>query len=301
MRMLAVHAHPDDESSKGAATLARYASEGHEVTVVSCTGGEAGDVLNDRIAHIPAVQRDLTGYRRGEMAAARDALGIDHIWLGYHDSGLPGEGEDVAPNSFATIPVSISMQPLVRIIRRLKPHVLVTYDENGGYPHPDHIRTHEISMAAVDAAASPAHPELGEPWQVLKVYYDRGMNGDRMHALFEDYELHDPTSDRLEIMREWRDRRAPNDVRLTTRVDIGGFLEARDAALKSHASQIPDDAWFFFWPHDVVRRAWPTDDYELVMSRVADTVPESELFDGLEAFDDSAESASDALARGESC
>ncbi|MGO1391751.1 mycothiol conjugate amidase Mca [Agrococcus casei] len=301
MRMLAVHAHPDDESSKGAATLARYASEGHEVTVVSCTGGEAGDVLNDRIAHIPAVQRDLTGYRRGEMAAARDALGIDHIWLGYHDSGLPGEGEDVAPNSFATIPVSISMQPLVRIIRRLKPHVLVTYDENGGYPHPDHIRTHEISMAAVDAAASAAHPELGEPWQVLKVYYDRGMNGDRMHALFEDYELHDPTSDRLEIMREWRDRRAPNDVRLTTRVDIGGFLEARDAALKSHASQIPDDAWFFFWPHDVVRRAWPTDDYELVMSRVADTVPESELFDGLEAFDDSAESASDALARGESC
>ncbi|MGO3366472.1 mycothiol conjugate amidase Mca [Agrococcus casei] len=299
--MLAVHAHPDDESSKGAATLARYASEGHEVTVVSCTGGEAGDVLNDRIAHIPAVQRDLTGYRRGEMAAARDALGIDHIWLGYHDSGLPGEGEDVAPNSFATIPVSISMQPLVRIIRRLKPHVLVTYDENGGYPHPDHIRTHEISMAAVDAAASAAHPELGEPWQVLKVYYDRGMNGDRMHALFEDYELHDPTSDRLEIMREWRDRRAPNDVRLTTRVDIGGFLEARDAALKSHASQIPDDAWFFFWPHDVVRRAWPTDDYELVMSRVADTVPESELFDGLEAFDDSAESASDALARGESC
>lgn len=282
MRLLAVHAHPDDESSKGAATLARYASEGHEVTVVTCTGGEAGDILNERVAHTPAAQRDLTGYRRGEMAAAQAALGINHIWLGYRDSGLPGEGEDLAPNSFATIPLEISKQPLVAIIRRLKPHVLVTYDENGGYPHPDHIRTHEISMAAVDAAASPAHPELGPAWQVQKVYYDRGMNGDRMHALLEDYELHEPDSDRLKAMREWRERRGFGDVRLTTRVDISGHLEARDAALKSHASQIPDDAWFFFWPHDVVKRAWPTDDYELVVSRVADTVPETELFDGIE-------------------
>lgn len=282
MRLLAVHAHPDDESSKGAATLARYASEGHEVTVVTCTGGEAGDILNDRVAHTPAAQRDLTGYRRGEMAAAQAALGIDHIWLGYRDSGLPGEGEDLAPNSFATVPLSMSVWPLVRILRRLKPHVLVTYDENGGYPHPDHIRTHEISMAAVDAAASAERPELGEPWQVQKVYYDRGMNGDRMHALLEDYELHDPDSERLELMREWRSRRAFGDVRLTTRVDISGYLDARDTALRSHASQIPDDAWFFFWPHEVVKRAWPTDDYELVVSRVGETAPESELFDGLD-------------------
>lgn len=282
MRLLAVHAHPDDESSKGAATLARYASEGHEVTVVTCTGGEAGDILNDRIEKVPAALRDLTGYRRGEMAAARDALGIQHIWLGYRDSGLPGEGEDLATNSFATVPLEISVKPLVRILRRLKPHVVVTYDENGGYPHPDHIRTHEISMAAVDAAASNAHPELGEPWQVQKVYYDRGMNGDRMRALLEDYELHDPQSERLEAMREWRNRRASSDVRLTTRVDIGGFLDARDTALRSHASQIPDDAWFFFWPHEVVQRAWPTDDYELVVSHVGSTVPETGLFDGLD-------------------
>lgn len=282
MRLLAVHAHPDDESSKGAATLARYASEGHEVTVVTCTGGEAGDILNDRIEKVPAALRDLTGYRRGEMAAARDALGIQHIWLGYRDSGLPGEGEDLAANSFATVPLEISVKPLARILRRLKPHVVITYDENGGYPHPDHIRTHEISMAAVDAAASADHPELGEPWQVQKVYYDRGMNGDRMHALLEDYELHDPDSERLEAMREWRNRRTFSDVRLTTRVDISGFLDARDTALRSHASQIPDDAWFFFWPHEVVQRAWPTDDYELVVSRVGNTVPETGLFDGID-------------------
>ena len=282
MRMLAVHAHPDDEASKGAGTLARYAAEGHEVTVVTCTGGEAGDVLNERIAAYPAVHRDLTGYRRGEMAAAVEALGIEHIWLGYRDSGLPDEGEPVARQSFATIPVEVSMLPLVRIIRRLKPHVLVTYDENGGYPHPDHIRTHEISVAAIDAAASSAHPELGEPWEVQKLYYDRGMSGQRLTALLEDYELHDPDSDRVVHLRQWRDRRPRHDARLTTRVEIGDYLHARDKALRAHACQIPDDAWFFFWPHEVLLRAWPTDDYELVMSRVATTDSETSLFDGLE-------------------
>ncbi len=282
MRLVAVHAHPDDEASKGAGTLARYAAEGHEVTVVTCTGGEAGDILNERIAEYPSVHRDLTGYRRLEMAAAAEALRVDHIWLGYRDSGLPDEGEPVARQSFATIPVEISMLPLVRIIRRLRPHVLVTYDETGGYPHPDHIRTHEISIAAIDAAARDGHPELGEPWQVQKLYYDRGMSGQRLNALLEDYELHDPESERVVHLRDWRERRPRKDARLTTRVQVGEYLDARDKALRAHACQIPDDAWFFFWPHEVLRRAWPTDDYELVMSHVATTDSETSLFDGLQ-------------------
>lgn len=285
MRMLAVHAHPDDEASKGAGTLARYAAEGHEVTVVTCTGGEAGDVLNDRIAEYPSVHRDLTGYRRTEMAESQRTLGIDHIWLGYRDSGLPPEDEPLVPMSFATVPVEVSMLPLVRIIRRLKPHVLVTYDENGGYPHPDHIRTHEISFAAAEAAASDDYPELGEPWRVQKLYYDRSMNVLRFKALLDDYEQYDPESNRLSLMREWERSRSRPDFNITTRIDVSDYLQQRDDALRAHACQIPDDAWFFFWPHDVLRRAWPTDDYELVKSFVTTSESETSLFEGIEEDD----------------
>lgn len=282
MRMLAVHAHPDDEASKGAGTLARYAAEGHRVTVVTCTGGEAGDVLNERIAEFPAVHRDLTGYRRSEMAESQRTLGIDHIWLGYRDSGLPPEDEPLVPMSFATIPIEVSMLPLVRIIRRLRPQVLVTYDESGGYPHPDHIRTHEISMRAAEVAGSEEHPELGEPWQIQKIYYDRAMNASRLRALLDDYEQYDPESNRLALMREWERSRSGRDVSITTSVDVSEHLQARDDALRAHACQIPDDAWFFFWPHDVLRRAWPTDDYELVSSLVETGEKETSLFEGIE-------------------
>jgi mycothiol S-conjugate amidase len=174
LRLLAVHAHPDDESSKGSATYAYYRSLGAEVLVVSCTGGEQGSILNEQLEARAHAERDIAGLRVHEMRAAQEAMGIDHVWLGYADSGLPAEGEPVAVNSFATIPLEISAEPLVSVIRRFRPQVLVTYDEIGGYPHPDHIRTHEISMEAFRAASDASrYPAAGEPWQIDKVYYDR--------------------------------------------------------------------------------------------------------------------------------
>src|SRR6188508_2410516 len=154
---MCVHAHPDDESSKGAATMARYVDEGHEVLVVSCTGGERGDVLNPRLKNDVHILRDLAQVRRDEMAAAQEILGVQHTWLGFVDSGLP-EGDPLPPlpeGCFALEPLELAAEPLVRLVRTFKPHVVTTYDENGGYPHPDHIMCHKVSVEAFDAAPDP--------------------------------------------------------------------------------------------------------------------------------------------------
>ena len=150
---MAVHAHPDDESSKGAATTARYATEGNQVLVVTLTGGELGDILNPAM-DVPEVHGRIADVRRDEMAKAAEILGVEHAWLGYHDSGLP-TGDPLPPlpeGCFALEPLDGPTERLVRLIREFRPHVMTTYDENGGYPHPDHIRCHEVSVAAYEAA-----------------------------------------------------------------------------------------------------------------------------------------------------
>ncbi|MBA3524001.1 MAG: mycothiol conjugate amidase Mca, partial [Geodermatophilaceae bacterium] len=150
---MAVHAHPDDESSKGAATMARYVREGVEVLVVTCTGGERGSILNPAMDR-PEVLADIAAIRAAEMEAAREILGVEQAWLGFVDSGLP-EGDPLPPlpeDCFARQPLDVASDPLVRLIREFRPHVVLTYDERGGYPHPDHIKVHEISVEAFDAA-----------------------------------------------------------------------------------------------------------------------------------------------------
>ena len=280
-RLLAVHAHPDDESSKGAATYAYYVAQGSEVLVVSCTGGERGDVLNDGVVERAMAERDMAGLRRIEMARAQAAMGIQHRWLGYADSGLPADADEPLPvNCFATIPLEHSAEPLVRVIREFRPQVLVTYDETGGYPHPDHIRTHALSMFAWAAAADPSrYPEQGEAWRIDKVYYDRIFNARRIEAIHEAMvaSAHPRLAD-LDEIRGWMSGR-PSEA--TTRVPIGDFLETRDAALRSHASQVAPDDRFFFWPNDVQREAWPYEDFQLVESTVHTDLPESDLFAGI--------------------
>ena len=154
LRLMAVHAHPDDESSKGAATMAKYVADGVDVLVVSCTDGERGDVLNPALKNDPEILRNLPEVRRREMARAQQILGVEHTWLGFVDSGLP-EGDPLPPlpeGCFALEPVEVTTEALVRVIRDFKPHVMTTYDENGGYPHPDHIMCHTVSMSAFVAA-----------------------------------------------------------------------------------------------------------------------------------------------------
>jgi len=281
-RLLAVHAHPDDESSKGAATYAHYRSLGDEVLVVSCTGGERGDVQNQGLTphELAMAERDMAGLRRIEMSRAAAAIDIAHRWLGYEDSGLP-EGDEALPmNCFARIPLEISAEPLVGIIREFRPHVLITYDEQGGYPHPDHIRTHELSMFAWRAAADARqYPRQGPAWHVPKVYYDRIFNSHRLERVYEAMVDSDhPRRADLEELRGWMSGRP---FTATTHVPVGDFLEHRDSALRAHASQVAPDDRFFFWPNDVQREAWPYEDFELVESSVDTTLPEDDLFAGI--------------------
>ncbi len=285
-RLLAVHAHPDDESSKGAATYAHYVDAGAQVLVVSCTGGERGDIQNEALVETAMAKRDMAGLRRIEMARAQAAVGFEHRWLGYQDSGLPENDEPVPANSFAVIPLEYSAAPLVRIIREFRPQVVITYDESGGYPHPDHIRTHELSVYAVDAAADPgrysdAGSDIAEPWQVSKVYYDRTFNAPRMEAMYQYLLENDADSPLLERFTEFRERFQDRPDLTTTHVPVGRYFERRDAALRAHASQVAPDSGFFFWPNDLQRAAWPYEDFQLASSLVESELPERDLFAGI--------------------
>jgi mycothiol S-conjugate amidase len=286
LRLLAVHAHPDDESSKGAATYAYYRSLGAEVLIVSCTGGERGSILNEDLVPRAMAERDLAGLRRLEMRAAQAAMGIQHRWLGYQDSGMQDDG-GVPKNSFADVPLEFSAEPLVRIIREFRPQVLITYDENGGYPHPDHIRCHEVSLEAYRAAAdADRYPDAGAAWQIDKLYYDRIFNLERMDAMYLELSVTEPDSDLLEPLATARERMSDYPKLATTHVPIGDFLEVRDEALRSHASQVSPTSSFFFWPNDMVRKAWPYEDFQLVESKVDSDMPESDLFAGVRDRDD---------------
>ncbi|HWI34755.1 MAG TPA: mycothiol conjugate amidase Mca, partial [Lapillicoccus sp.] len=265
---MAVHAHPDDESSKGAATMAKYVRDGEYVLVVSCTGGERGDVLNPKLQDDPHILRDMVQVRRDELAAAQAIVGFDHTWLGFVDSGLP-EGDPLPPlpaGCFAAEPIEVTTEALVRVIREARPHVLVTYDETGGYPHPDHVNCHIVSMSAFAAAGDPdAYAHAGEPWQPLKLYYVQSSHRERIQRLYELMVERGIETDYGEWLKNWK--RADREV--TTRVPCAEYFDIRDRALLAHATQVDPDGSWFDTPRDLVREGWPTEDYELVVSYVA--------------------------------
>jgi mycothiol S-conjugate amidase len=285
---MAVHAHPDDESSKGAATMARYVREGTSVLVCTMTGGERGDILNPAMDR-PDIKADMTAVRRQEMDRAREILGVEQRFLGFVDSGLP-EGDPKPPlpeGCFALTPLADAAGPLVRAVREFRPHVMLTYDENGGYPHPDHIMTHRVSVAAFEAAADPdAYPDSGEPWQPLKLYYFVSFHAAKYVALHEEMLRRGLDSPYTKIFEEWAERaKARREERpqleITTQVPCGDFFEIRDAALKAHATQVDPNGFWFSCPLDVQRSAWPTEDYHLARSVVDTELPEDDLFAGI--------------------
>ncbi|MEH1016335.1 mycothiol conjugate amidase Mca [Micromonospora sp. CPCC 206060] len=282
LRLMAVHAHPDDESSKGAATMAKYVAEGVEVLVVTCTGGERGSVLNPKLDR-PDVWANIAEIRRAEMDAARAILGVEQAWLGFVDSGLP-EGDPLPPlpeGCFALQDVEVAAGPLVRLMREFRPHVVTTYDEEGGYPHPDHIMCHRISVAAFDAAGDPQrYPELGDPWQPLKLYYDIGFSKGKIMALHEGMIEAGLESPYGEWLKRWEDR-PDKGPRITTRVECAEYFPVRDDALRAHATQVDPDGFWFHVPMELQQRAWATEDFELVRSFVDSPVPESDLFAGV--------------------
>lgn len=282
LRLMAVHAHPDDESSKGAATYAHYLDQGAEVMVVSCTGGERGDILNELASRHPKSGFDLAGQRRDEMDNAQRIIGFEHRWLGYEDSGFVPEGEPLPVNSFGEIPVAISAETLVALVRDFKPHVIVTYNERGGYPHADHIRCHQISKRAFDVAGdAEVYPNAGEPWSVSKLYYEEIFNLERAESVLEMIRGREPESQLTEMLASYVERVKERPASRTTSVDVGRFFEQRDEALRAHESQVEPDHPFFFWPNDLLREAWPFEDYRLAESRVDTVLPEDDLFAGI--------------------
>jgi len=285
---MAVHAHPDDESSKGAATMARYVSEGVEVLVCTLTGGERGDILNKAMDR-PEIKADITRIRREEMARAREILGVEQRFLGFMDSGLP-EGDPKPPlpeGCFALTPVEQAAEPLVRAVREFRPHVMLTYDENGGYPHPDHVMCHKVSVAAFEAAGDPdAYPDCGEPWQPLKLYYFVSFHAAKFVALHQEMLSRSLESPYTEIFTKWEERARKRiedgpELEITTRVACGDFFAVRDEALKAHATQVDPNGFWFSCPLEVQRAAWPTEDYHLARSVVDTELPENDLFAGI--------------------
>jgi mycothiol S-conjugate amidase len=284
--LMTVHAHPDDEASKGAATVAKLHAEGVKTVLVCCTGGEAGDILN------PAMENDdvrarLPEIRLAELRRSVDIIGYDElVLLGYRDSGMPGTEDNLNPACFAQADLDEAVGRLVAVIRQHKPQVLVVYaDDQSGYPHPDHLRVHEIGVAAFEAAGDPdRHPEAGEAWQPLKLYYSAWSRARTlaMHEKFVELGLESPFD------QERLDRPA-QDERITTRVDISEFADVRPQALLAHRTQVdPDSPFWFGLPPDEARRLHPYDDYILARSLVDPSPPpedggvgEDDLFAGL--------------------
>ena len=276
--LLAVHAHPDDESSKGAATVSRYAAAGVHTVLVCCTGGEEGDILNPAMDR-PEVRANLPEIRKQELESAARIIGYhDVVELGYRDSGMPGSDANNHPESFAAADLDEAVGRLVAAIRRTRPQVILTYHEDQkGYPHPDHLRVHDITIPAFERAADPeAYPGTGEPWQPLKLYY-MGWSRRRVVAFHEQFlalGLESPWA-------EWIERPA-REENLTTIIDVSSHTHVRRQALLAHATQIdPDSRHWFGLPPEVADTVHPFDEYELARSLVDTELPEDDLFAGI--------------------
>ncbi|MFC8346550.1 N-acetyl-1-D-myo-inositol-2-amino-2-deoxy-alpha-D-glucopyranoside deacetylase [Streptomyces sp. NPDC057280] len=274
-RLLLVHAHPDDESINNGATMARYAAEGARVTLVTCTLGEHGEVIPPELRHLSGSA--LGEYRLGELAAAMRVLGVEDFRLlggegRYRDSGMMGLADNDDPACFWQADVDEAAAHLVRVILEVRPHVLVTYDENGGYGHPDHIQAHRVAMRAADLAA-----EAG--WTIPKIYWNRVPRtvGEQAFA-----RLHDDLPG-LPFTKEGVLDDVPgvvDDERVTTEIDGTAHASAKAAAMAAHATQITVAAPYFALSNDLAQPLFTTEYYELVRG---DRVPgdrETNLFAG---------------------
>jgi N-acetyl-1-D-myo-inositol-2-amino-2-deoxy-alpha-D-glucopyranoside deacetylase len=290
--MLLVHAHPDDETINNGATMARYVAQGAQVTLLTCTLGEEGEVLVPELELLAAEHADqLGGYRISELRAAMDALGItDSRFLGgpgrYRDSGMMGTPANDKPRAFWNADLDEAVAHAVAVVREVRPQVVVTYDENGGYGHPDHIQAHRVAMGAVTAAADPAYrPDLGEAWDVAKVYWccmPRSVLQAGIDALAAagDTTFFEGVTDAADIPFS-----VPDDV-VTAAVDGGRFGGHKEAAMRAHPTQILVDGPFFALSNRFGQELLGVEYYRLVKGERGPAGPgeqgwEDDLFAGL--------------------
>jgi mycothiol S-conjugate amidase len=278
--LLTVHAHPDDESSKGPGTVARYHAEGVRTVLVCCTGGEEGEVLNPAVDS-PEIRGNIHSVRLQELEKAAAIIGYDEVvMLGYRDSGMPGSEANAHTQSFAQAPLEEAVGRLVAVLRNERPQVIVTYgDDQEAYPHPDHLRVHEVSVAAFFAAGDPeAFPDAGPAWCPTKLYYSvwSGASILAMHQKFLELGLTSPFDD------TWLER-ASQAQEVTTVIDISAFADVRREALLAHATQVdPTSPMWFGLPPEVARTVHPVDEYRLAVNRgVSATGLEDDLFAGI--------------------
>jgi N-acetyl-1-D-myo-inositol-2-amino-2-deoxy-alpha-D-glucopyranoside deacetylase len=288
-RLLLVHAHPDDETIGNGATMAQYAASGAQVTLVTCTLGEEGEVLVPDLAQLAADRDDLLGQHRiGELAAAMDMLGVtDHRFLGgpgrFRDSGMMGLETNTRPGCFWQADVDEAARLLLEVLHEVRPQVVVTYDENGGYGHPDHIQAHRVAMRAVEMAADPAMSD-GRRWRVQKVYWNalpdswirEGLRRLREAGDESTFEGLDP---------EGEIPMATPDHLVTTAVDATEHVEAKLAAMRAHATQISVDGPFFALSNNLGNAVWGVEHYRLARGEPAgerdEQGRETDLFAGL--------------------
>ncbi len=279
LRMMTIHAHPDDESSKGAGSVALYSDAGIKATLVCCTGGEEGDILNPAM-DLPEVRENIGAVRRKELAKAAKIIGYRDVhYLGYRDSGMPESEANNNPDCFANAPLDEAVERLVRIIREEKPHVIVTYpDDQQGYQHPDHLKVFDISIPAWEAAGDPTKfLQSGDPWTPLKLYYTTWSRAriEALHAMFKKLELESPFND------AWFDRPS-QDHRITTKINVSDHSQRRTDALLAHATQVdPESPFWFGLPSDKSAEAYPWDDYILAFNRAGPISEETDLFEGI--------------------
>jgi N-acetyl-1-D-myo-inositol-2-amino-2-deoxy-alpha-D-glucopyranoside deacetylase len=291
-RVIFVHAHPDDETINNGATMARYVAEGAAVTLLTCTLGEEGEVLVPALAQLAADQADqLGGYRISELAAAMAAVGVtDWRFLGgagrYRDSGMMDTPANDKPRAFWRADLAEAVAHAVAVVREVRPQVLVTYDENGGYGHPDHIQAHRVAMAAVEAAADPGYrPDLGEAWHVAKVYWNAMPRSvvqagiDAMAALGEASPFEE-LGDLDEVPF------AVSDDVVTTAVDGRAYAGRKEAAMRAHPTQMTVDGPFFALSNNLGHSVLGTEYYRLVRGSRGPAGPgaqgwEDDLFAGL--------------------
>jgi N-acetyl-1-D-myo-inositol-2-amino-2-deoxy-alpha-D-glucopyranoside deacetylase len=296
-RLLLVHAHPDDETINNGATMARYVAEGAQVTLVTCTLGEEGEVLVPELAHLAADQTDELGkHRIGELAAAMAELGVtDHRFLGgpgkYRDTGMIYNAEgnadvppDTRPDSFWQADLLAAANDLIPVIREIRPQVLVTYDQWGNYGHPDHIKAHRVATYAAALAAAPSYREdLGEAWEIAKVYWPTIGESSMRASLRKLREAGDTTT------FEGLDPDGPMPPMITPDrlvdcvISAGGFIDRKMNAMKAHATQITVDGPFFALSNNTGNEIFGDESYRLVKGTAAPgpSGVETDLFAGL--------------------
>ena len=298
-RIVLVHAHPDDETINDGALMARYAAEGVHVTLVTCTLGEMGEVLVPELGHL-AYDRDggLGQHRIHELAAAMSELGVtDARFLGgpgrFHDSGMAWSetggatvAENVPDGAFWLADLLEAADLLVEVLREVRPQVLVTYDESGGYGHPDHVQAHRVATYAVALAGAPSYrPDLGAAWDVAKVYWTAMPESKLRDSIRRLREAGDTTT------FEGMDPDGPlppfavPDEMLTAAVDSTAYVDRKLAAMRAHATQISVDGPFFALSNNEGNEAWGVEFYRLVKGTPGTLDPatglEADLFAGL--------------------